>query len=516
MTETDSEMPPERLRLTAVLSGVLLGCLALAAAGCASDPESRPSPVPIPRTFSTDTLKTESRETGIAEADTLQTDTVVADSLRSGRRPQDSVGWWKDFRDPALDSLVALTLGENFDLLAAWARFRQSVAAAREAGAARFPQIDVNANASRSKRYLNLGIPQAPSTVTTEQYGISLAARYEVDLWGRLADLDEAAEIEAAASRYDVATLAMSLSARVAETWYGLVTQEEQQRLLREQLSADSTLLTLVRLRFGSGLASAVDVYQQRQQLLATAGEIPRVRARIATLRNQIAVLTGRPPGRGLREEGLDELPVPPPPEAGLPIKVLDRRPDVQAAWLRLRAADHRVAAAVKNRLPALRLNGSWGYNSSELSNLFAEWVYSIGASIVAPLFDFGRRRAAADRQRAAVEAAVANLGSTLLVSLREVEDALAQGARQREYVEKVRERLAVAKRLLEQARARYRQGLSDYLPVLNAVQTLRGLQRSLLSARYQVLVYRIQLYRALGGRWMDALEPMSTPADSR
>lgn len=472
---------PAGTSLTPALPFLFLGVALLAA--CASDPKPHPRPVAVPREFSGDTLE-------------------------KGQRAPDSMGWWKDFRDPALDSLVSLTLGENFDLRGAWARFRQSVAAAQEAGAARFPRIEATADASRSRRFLNLGIPQAPSTITTERYGISLAARYEVDLWGRLADLDEAAEIEAAASRYDVAALAMSLSARVAEVWYGLVTQRGQRRLLRDQLAADSTYLELVRLRFGAGLVSAVDVRRQRQELLATAAEIPRVEARIATLRHQLSVLTGRPPGRGTWRGDTKELVVPDPPRTALPLTVLERRPDVQAAWLRLRAADHRVAAAVKDRLPALRLNGSLGFDSSDLSTLFAEWVYSIGTSIVAPLFDGGRRQAAVERQRAAVDAAVANLGVTLLTSLREVEDALVRGARQREHVERVAERLEVAERLLEETRRRYRQGLTDYLPVLDAIQTLHRLQRSLLSARHQIVVHRIQLYRALGGRWLDELEP--------
>ncbi|MFO8175940.1 MAG: TolC family protein [Longimicrobiales bacterium] len=463
----------------ALLTPVLLGT-----AGCASNPEPHPSPVRIPPGFSGDTLP-------------------AADSTA-----KDSTGWWEEFQDPALDSLIRLTLGENFDLRGAWARFRRSLAVAEQAESARFPQLSATADASSARRFLNLGIPQAPSTVTVEQYGLSLAAEYEVDLWGRLADLDEAASLEAVASRRDAQALAMTLTARTAEAWYGLVTQRAQEDLLQEQASTDSIYLKLVRLRFGSGLTSAVDVYQQDQQLKGTLAEIPRVKARILTLRNQLAVLTGRAPGEDFSVPESPELTLPPLPETGLPLEVLDRRPDVQAAWLRLRAADYRVAAAVKDRLPALRVSGSIGYNAGELASLFQEWVYSIATSVAAPLIDGGRRRGAVEQKKAAVDAAVASLGTVLLTSLQEVEDALGQEGRQEEHIDGLRDQVRVSRRLLEETRLRYREGLTDYLPVLNALRAHHQLRRGLLAARHQRIVYRIQLYRALGGGWVGNLEP--------
>lgn len=452
---------------------------------CASNPDPHPPPVAVPDTF------------------------AGRGSPEGRAAAEDSLGWWGEFQDPVLDSLVQLTLDGNFDLMAAWARFRQSMAAAEQAEAARLPNLTANADASRARRFLNLGIPQAPSTISTEQYGLTLGARYEVDLWGRLADLDQAAELEAEASRRDVHALAMTLSARTAELWYGLVTQGEQASLLARQAATDSLYLELVRRRFGNGLVSAVDVHQQEQQLRGTLAEIPRVQARLATLRNQLAVLTGQPPGWDSLPLKPGEMVLPPLPKAGIPVEVLDRRPDVQAAWLRLRAADHRVAAAVKDRLPALSVSGSIGYNASELASLFKEWVYNIAASVVAPLFDGGRREAGVEQRKAAVDAALAQLGSVLLASLQEVEDALAQDRRQGEYLAQLRAQMEVARTLLRESRLRYREGLTDYLPVLNALQSLHGLERGLLAARHQRTVYRIHLYRALGGGWMERLEPI-------
>jgi outer membrane protein, multidrug efflux system len=446
--------------------------------GCASNPDPHSAPTEVPDSFAT-----------TPSASTQHVNTT---------------GWWHDFGDPVLDTLVARALSDNFDLKAAWARYRQSIAIADQVGSARLPQVTASASTGRSKiiSYFT-GTPKAQ---TSDQFGLSLGAQYEVDVWGRLADLDQAATLESAAGREDAASLAMSIAAFTVETWRGLIAQTEQLRLLQSQVSADSTYLVLVELRFASGLASAVDVYQQRRQSLATQTEIPPTEASITVLRHQLAVLTGQQPTSLNSLDVSGNLTLPPLPETGLPVEMLDARPDVRAAWLRLRASDHRVAAAAKDRLPAVRLSGSLGLSATELSTLFDDWVYGISAGVVAPLFDGGRRRAAVRQQRAAVDAALAMLGSTMLTALREVEDALVRENRQREYVVRLDEQVEVTERLLEEAIVRYREGLSDYLPVLNSVQALHRLQRAQIGARAQLSSYRVQLHRALGGTWTDSL----------
>jgi outer membrane protein, multidrug efflux system len=449
----------------------------LVIAGCASNPDPHTAPTEVPDSFAT------------------QPSTPTQNV--------NTTGWWHDFDDPVLDSLVARALSNNFDLKAAWARYRQSIAIADQVGSARLPQVTASASTGRARSISPIGPPVAK---TSDQFGMSLGAQYEVDVWGRLADLDRAATLESAAGREDAASLAMSLAAFTVETWRGLIAQTEQLRLLRSQASADSTYLSLVELRFASGLASAVDVFQQRRQALATQTEIPPTEASITVLRHQLAVLTGQQPTSLNNLDVSGNLMLPPLPVTGLPIEMLDARPDVRAAWLRLRASDHRVAAAAKDRLPAVRLSGSLGLSATELSTLFDDWVYGISAGVVAPLFDGGRRRAAVRQQRAALDAALAMLGSTMLTALREVEDALVRENRQREYVVRLNEQVEVTERLLEEAVVRYREGLSDYLPVLNSVQALHRLQRAQIGARAQLSSYRVQLHRALGGTWTDSL----------
>lgn len=454
-------------------------------ASCASTPPPRTAPVASPGSF-----RSAGEQPGASDA------------------PADSMGWWRDFDDPELNRLVGLALGGNFSLRAAWSRYRQAEAMARQAGAGRLPAVTASGTAGRSRSYTGIAIPGFAPTQTQERYGVSVGAQYELDIWGRLADLDRAAGYDAQATRFDVEALAMTLAAGTAETWYALNAQMETRDLLQRQARTDSVSLELVTLRFAGGLAPAVEVFQQRQQLLATRAEMPGIEARITVLENQLAVLTGQPPGSISVASPDSRASVPPVPAAGLPIDVLDARPDVQSAWLRLHAADHRVAAAAKNRLPALRLDGSLGLQSGSVSTLLDEWVYSISAGIVAPLFDGGRRRAAVELQRAAVEGQLAALGATLLTAMREVDDALALESREVEHLERIRAQVGVSEQLLEEARLRYQAGLSDYLPVLTATQALHRVQRAEVGSRRQLASYRVQLHRALGGTWTQHLQP--------
>lgn len=207
---------------------------------------------------------------------------------------------------------------------------------------------------------------------------------------------------------------------------------------------------------------------------------------------------------------------LPPLPEAGLPADMLASRPDVRAAQARLAAADYRVAAAVADRLPSLSLTGSAGYSAVRSQDLWNSQAWSMAASALAPVFDAGRRAAEVSRTKAKVDEALALYTQTILTAFREVEDALVQERKQREYVESVREQLDLATSTLREARERYSNGLSDYLPVLAAVQSHHQIERELVSARRQLISFRIQLYRSLGGSWPRDLVPETGTAGEK
>jgi len=428
---------------------------------------------------------------------------VALPAAFSGSGDADASGrWWKEFNDPALDKLVEQALTGNLDLRGAWARLRQANALARQAGSALYPEVGIEAGVSRSRT------ESAGPTVRANLFSSGVAASYEVDLWGRVRSSTRAAELDAQAGRDDLETAAISVAGTVGDVWYSLVEQRRQRDVLHEQIEASKTLLELVEHRFAQGQASALDVYQQRTQLANTRGQVHPVEARLAVLKHELAVLLGRSPTDRVAPE-MGRLPkLPPLPETGLPITLLHRRPDVRAAAARLAAADHRVAAAVADRLPAVRLTGGAGYSSNSFHKLPVRPTWSIGSSLLMPIFDAGRRVAEVSRTKAQVDEALAAYTSSVLTAVREVEDALIQELKQREHLVSIQLQVTLAEAPLRQAKLRYANGLSDYLPVLTAVQALQRLQRAEVTARRQMISFRIQLYRALAGSWSKELAP--------
>jgi multidrug efflux system outer membrane protein len=409
--------------------------------------------------------------------------------------------WWLAFQTPAIDSLVDAALEGSLDVRRAFARVSQAEALAKTAASGQLPQVNATAQVGGARNVFNLGSLGLRS-IEAANYQLGVNASYEVDLWGRVSSAKKAAELDVAASREDLDTLRIAVASRVVETSLGAAGEKELLSLLDAQEQSTAKLVELVELRFSQGLASAIDVYQQRQQLAALRAQKPLATARRAVFENQLAVLLGRPPGT-LEVTPPDVLPpVPPMPAAGIPSEVLARRPDVRAAMKRIVAADHRVASAIAAQYPTLSLSASTGFQSPDLAILFESWVWNLLSGIVAPIFDGGRRAAEADRARAAVEDAVHAYSQVVLTALGEVEDALAQTARQADHVTLVEEQLAIARLAYEEAEVRYLNGLSSYLEVLTALRAVQQAEQTHLQARRQLLSLRVQLHRALGGGW--------------
>ena len=474
------------------LGSVLIGVLLLCQFSCApyKANEDRSPPVAIPESFSS-----------------------------SGSPKAYEERWWVTFEDPALDAFVAQALTDILDLAQAWARLEQATALARQAAAGLWPEIAVETGYSKSQSNFSGGDRLGTFSITAERIPLTIGAAYEVDVWKRIASLKRGAVLDMEATREDLESIAMTLAAQVAEAWFSLVEQGAQTKLLDQQQETGRTFLELTHLRFSQGLASALDVYQQRQQLAATRAEVPLVESRKEVFRYQLALLVGDPP-RALVPPERDKLPaLPPLPPTGLPSDLLARRPDVRSAHLRLAAADYRVAAAVAARLPALRIGAETGYESrdfDEIENIFDNWIWSLFANITWPVFDGGRRKAEVDRNKAIVKESLGAYGQILLSALQEVEDALIQERKQAEFLIELERQVELARDTLREARMRYANGLSDYLPVLAALESLQTVERSLITAKRQLLSFRVQLYRALGGTWTLAMEPPAEPSEKR
>jgi NodT family efflux transporter outer membrane factor (OMF) lipoprotein len=423
----------------------------------------------------------------------------------------DTNRWWTAFGDEQLNLLIAEAISSNFGLEQARQRLEQAYAVARKAGAAQIPQVNFGANAAAARTQIQL--PTGGTTLRDgELYGLNLAASYELDLWGRVSASKRAAVIDAQAASDNLETAAMSLAAQVADTWYRLSAFEEQLNLLKLQIKNSEDQVHLLEMRFSTGQATSLDVWQQREQLASLRTLPPPLEAAIAVTGHQLALLLGRRP-----QDGADFVvglcpELPPLPQVGIPADLLEKRPDVRAAMNRVRAADERVAAAVADRLPSLRLTASAGYSAPEMSQVFNDVLWNIAGNILMPVLDGGRRRAEADRAEAVMRERLAGYGAVLLTAMREVEDALVNESKGQEMLVRQQEQHEAADKTLYHAGMRYRRGLTDYLPVMNALNREQSLAQAMVKTRQQVLSYRIQLYRALGGKWMSKEFPVKSP----
>ncbi len=407
--------------------------------------------------------------------------------------------WWEGFSDPLLNILIETAIMDNLRLQGAWARFRTAAASAAETGATLYPNLTAEGTAGRSRS-------PSPADSSEGIYGnrftLGIGAAYEVDLWGRLAALREGAALDALAAESDAAAMRVTITAEVAETWYSLETERARLALLQEQVRTNETYLKLTKLRFGQGLAAAADIYQQRVQLSGTRSRIPLTRSRIATLTHRLNILMGRSPQSPVP---IQEEPIEPPQARVVTISttLLRMRPDIEAARLRVAAADSRAAAALADRFPALRLSLSTGFRASEMAQLFESWIWDMVSSLSGTIFDGGAEAAAVVRARSLAQERLIEYGRTALTAYGEVEDALAQAEGLREYKETLEARIDLAQKSLRETRSRYINGLSDYLPVLTALRTLQSLELEQIDARLELLSNRITLCRTLGGYWI-------------
>lgn len=410
--------------------------------------------------------------------------------------------WWESFADPRLNALVEEAFAANLDLAQAFARLELAEALVGSARAGELPTVNLDGAAGRSRQPL----PTGAGAVTADSFRLSAAASFELDLWRKLASRTEAARLEAAASREDVKTLYLSLSARVADLYFLAVEQRAQLELADRSIAAFADTLERVERRYREGLVPALDVYQSRENLAGARSRRPLFANTLAATEHALAVLLGRYPEPGAAGT-LAELPGGPAAfPTGLPARLLARRPDIEADLLRLRASDARIAAAIADRFPSFSLVGSYGGASSELGELLrsGNLFWSLLLDLAQPLYDGGRRSAEVDRNRALFRENLARYHQSVLGAFQEVEDALAANRTTEERLAFLGERVEASRAALRLALDRYLQGLSDYLPVLTAQGLQFDAESQLLAARWQLLADRISLARALGGEWMD------------
>lgn len=407
--------------------------------------------------------------------------------------------WWREFHSTELDNLIQQGFENNFDLRKSYAVLKQSRAQTRKQSSYRFPDLSANAGYDHTR---------TKQTSGTDSFSLGLAASYEMDLWGRVKSLSTADILSMNADAEDYRTMAMSLAASVCEAWVDIVSTRREIAYVNERISVNTQLLSMLEQRFEKGMASAMDVLNQKEALYQSLSMLTPLEAQETVQVNTLSLLLGKPPGK-VSVTAMDIPDLTPFPGTGIPSDLLAMRPDIRAAGMRLKSADWQISAAKAARLPSLSLSAYGGYSAENAGDIFDNWIMNLAANLTGPIFDAGRKKADVDKAKALAEQRLAAYEGTVFQAVTDVENAIIREIKQKDYVTSLGQELDVVTLSYDEATRRYLAGQDSYLAMQEKMLNIQSLEISLIRQKGALFKYRIALYRSLGGNW--TFDPVST-----
>jgi len=404
--------------------------------------------------------------------------------------------WWRQLGDAQLDALVAEALAHNSDLLTALARVDEARANWAATDAARSPTLNAAAAAQSGRSLGAFG----PAHTRSVQPG--LQAAWEVDLWGRLAQQAQAAGERLQATRADRDAVALAVAAATAQTYIGLRSLQAQYAIADATVQSRESALELARDQQRVGYISQLQLTQAEAELHNVRQQVQQIDLSIRRQTIALNTLVGRA-GGSVGDGTLQALQLPLPP-ASLPAQLLERRPDIARAAHLLAAASHQIGAERAAFMPQVTLSASVGsllVNALQYNPLT---VWSMGGSLLAPLFDGGRREAALDAAAARRDQAAYAYRGAVLAAFADVENALVASVRLAQQTEQAVQRRDVLQRSLGFAHDRYEAGYASYLEELDAQRNLFQAELDVVRLRQAELDNRVLLFKALGGGWQE------------
>jgi multidrug efflux system outer membrane protein len=474
------------LRIAPLLAALLL-------AACSTTPELKAPELPTPTAF-------KEAQQPVQAADGTQW--KVAQPAEIQPRGQ----WWLAFHDPELTSMIDQATAANASLAVAAARVKQARALAGLAESARSIQVGAAVGAQRGRASaLSLGLPEGTAVAPATAYQANLTASYEVDLFGRVGAGVSAAQADAAASEATYRSVLLALQADVAQTYFRIRATDAELATLGKSADLRAQSVKVNQSRFDNGDIGEFDLVRAKGELAsARAEEIGLQRQRVQ-LEHALAVLLGKPAAVfSAGTNPLLETNLLPSIPAGLPSKLLERRPDVTAAQRAMVASNARIGVARAAMFPALSLSAAGGGESDALSNVL-KWSsrsWMLGALMSMPIIDGGRNKANIARSEAVLEESVAAYRQNVLVAFAEVEDNLAGLRILAGQSEQVDAGVVLARRSADLAQKLYQAGRSSYIDLLDAQRNLAGVERNAAQLRGSQAVTTVALIRSLGGGW--------------
>ncbi len=426
---------------------------------------------------------------------------------------QDTINttWWTQFGDRVLDGLITEALASNRNVKFAAANVEQAAAILMVTRSAFFPQITYAGTAGREKVSRNdIVVPQRNPFNTFQVFA---GASWEIDLWGRIRRLSEAARANLLATEEARRGIILSLVAEVASTYIQLRSLDEQLVIAKRTLQTYGQSVSLFELQFRYGQVNQMTVEQARSQYENAAVAIPNIENQIAQTENGLSILIGRNPGPIPRGNTIYTFTMPPIP-AGLPSHLLERRPDVLQAEQNLIAANAQIGAAKALYYPAISLTGAFGQSSTDLSNLFKgpsrAWNYA--GSFTGPIFTGFAIRGQVKQAEAAQRAALWSYIQTIQNAFADVDNALIARRKLAEQLQAEQRRVRAYGEYDRIAWLQYNEGYAPYLTVLYAEAQLFPAELSAVQTRAATFISLVNIYKAMGGGWVTEAERVATP----
>lgn len=413
--------------------------------------------------------------------------------------------WWKRFGDGVIDELVETALQNNADLRVAAAHVLEARALYCSASGQRWPQA--SANLSRDRRKNSFSLPQIGRVgVLSTTFDLGFSVSWQADLFGKLAREQQAAWAGLLEAEVQQEALIHTVIAEVVRLRVHIATLQRQLAIARANTASWQETFKIIERRYQRGVASALDLRLAKENLVASRSAEPELEYQLQGKMQALDVMLNRQPGTGQNlPDTLSKLPPLETPPVGLPVSLLDRRPDLRATELQAAAATARVGAALADLFPDLSLSGTGGWRADEFHDLIRPdtKVYNLLVGLAWKIFAGGALRAQVDAAEARAEAAAAAYGAAVLNALREVEDALVRDRTARRRYAELEIRLEEVLAAERMARERYQRGVEVLITVLEVERRRRNAQDALVFTQRVLWEARINLFLALGGEWL-------------
>jgi multidrug efflux system outer membrane protein len=426
------------------------------------------------------------------------------------------VPWWQVFDDPALQGLLREAIANNYDLRTASARVMEARAQAGVAKSFLFPQVGASVGYTGTQVSRKSDPPQAgPDDKTFQNWNLGFTLSWELDLFGRIRREKESAFAVYLSTEQGRRGVLITLVGDVASTYFQLRELDLELEIARHTLALNQETVDFYGKRLRGGVSNRLELDQAEANRALTAATIPDIQRQIALTENALSILLGRLPGPIERGAVLGDQHTPPSVPAGIPATLLERRPDVAQAEDLLVASNADVGAAKALFFPTINLTGLVGGASHDLSNIVKadSTVWSLGAGLFQPIFQGGRIKHNYEAAQARFDQALAQYQKAALSGYREVADSLVTIDRLKEIRDEQEKGVVALRDASQLARARYDQGLANYLEILIADQSLFQQELQVARTRGAQLVALAQLYRALGGGWQPEAAAGTPPA---